>query len=237
MAISFSGFKAGKVHLTPIPAQFFSELLPAIDHLGELKVTLYAIWKLDQMENDLRYLRRDDFAEDERLMAGLASEPALAPACLDEALERAARRGTLLLAEIDAQGGGLPERYYFLNSARGRAALKAVQEGKVRLSPQGVPAPNLGQEALNVFRLYEENIGPLTPMIADLLREAEQAYPAVWIEEAIKIAVQRNARNWRFVETVLRRWKEKGRDEQDRRDTEKDGSWYLEDPYAKYTEH
>ena len=36
----FAGFPSGKMHLTRIPAQFFSELLPQIDHLGELKVTL-----------------------------------------------------------------------------------------------------------------------------------------------------------------------------------------------------
>jgi DNA replication protein len=112
-----------------------------------------------------------------------------------------------------------------------------LQQGSWRPSPEGLPAPLLGEERPNIFRLYEENIGPLTPMVADLLRDAEAVYPADWLEEAVKIAVQRNARNWRFVEAVLRRWKEEGRHEQDRRDAEKDSSWYLEDPYAKYTEH
>ncbi|MBI2976543.1 MAG: primosomal replication protein N, partial [Chloroflexi bacterium] len=37
----FSGFPSSKVRSTPVPNPFFSELLPQIDHLGELKVTLY----------------------------------------------------------------------------------------------------------------------------------------------------------------------------------------------------
>ena len=42
----FAGFPAGKAASTPLPNLFFSDLLPAIDHLGELKVTLYAFWAL-----------------------------------------------------------------------------------------------------------------------------------------------------------------------------------------------
>ena len=84
-------------------------------------------------------------------------------------------------------------------------------------------------EAPNIFRLYEENIGPLTPMIADALREAEQEYPIQWLEDALRIAVENNARNWRYVEAILERWQDKGRDEQkDRRDTEKARRKYAE---------
>ena len=59
---SFAGFPSGKVRLTPIPGPFFSELLPEIDHLGELKVTLYAFWFLDHLEAPVRYLTYADFA-------------------------------------------------------------------------------------------------------------------------------------------------------------------------------
>ena len=232
---SFPGFKEGKARFTPIPAQFFSELLPEIDHLGELKVTLYAIWKLDRMESDVRYLRRQDFGDDDRFMGGLAAHPLQANAVLEDALERAVGRGTLLRLEIgdDAQ----PQAYYFLNSPRGRAAAQAAQQGQWQPSSEGLPSGSLAQERPNIFRLYEENIGPLTPLIADLLRQAETDYPSDWLDDAVRIAVERNARSWRYVEAVLRAWKEKGRDEQDRRDSEKDGRWYLEDDYAKYTEH
>jgi DnaD/phage-associated family protein len=81
----------------------------------------------------------------------------------------------------------------------------------------------------NIFRLYENNIGPLTPMIAEILQDAENTYPPAWIEEAIRIAVENNKRNWRYVEAILRRWQEGGRDErEDRRDTEKSLRRYKE---------
>ncbi len=84
-------------------------------------------------------------------------------------------------------------------------------------------------ESVNIFRLYEENIGPLTPMIADTLRDAEESYPAQWIEEAIRLAVENNARSWRYVDAILSRWQEKGKDErEDRRDTEKARRRYAE---------
>ena len=51
----FAGFPSGKVRTTPIPAPFFTELLPQIDHLGELKVTLYALWFLDRQEGQIRF--------------------------------------------------------------------------------------------------------------------------------------------------------------------------------------
>ena len=59
----------------------------------------------------------------------------------------------------------------------------------------------------NVFKLYEENIGPLTPMIADALKDAETIYSIEWIAEAIELAVKNNKRNWKYSEAILKRWK------------------------------
>ena len=46
----FAGFPDGKLRLTAVPNLFFSDLLPIIDHLAELKVTLSAFWALTQKE-------------------------------------------------------------------------------------------------------------------------------------------------------------------------------------------
>ena len=54
--MAFSGFPDGKVYMTPVPAQFFSELLLEIDHLAEFKLSLYVIWKLDKMKGAMRFL-------------------------------------------------------------------------------------------------------------------------------------------------------------------------------------
>ncbi len=221
---TFQGFSAAKVRLTPVPAPFFSELLPEIDHLGELKITLYVFWRLDQMEGDFRVLKESDFRADALLMRGLAANAREAEARLAEALERAVIRGTLLKATLE---GEAPETLYFLNSPKGRAALEAVQRGKWRPSDDLQTPLELNLDRPNIFRLYEQNIGPLTPILADMLREAEKIYPQEWIEDAVRLAVENNKRSWRYVDAILRRWQEQGRDEKqtrtvNRRDTEKD---------------
>jgi DnaD/phage-associated family protein len=232
----FKGFSSGKVHLTPIPGKFFSELLPTIDHLGELKLTLYFFWRLERMVGDFRYLRRSDFAQDELFMQGLSPEPAEAQAFLDEAMQRAVRRGTLLAAQ--APGEESSENLYFLNSPKGRAAVEAIQQGQWRPTGEEELPAALTPAPPNIFRLYEEHIGPLTPMIAEALGEAEDTYPASWIEEAFRIAVERNARNWRYIEAILKRWQEEGRHAQeDRRDTEKAGRKYIEGEFSDYIKH
>ncbi len=234
--MNFKGFPSKKVHLTPIPGQFFSELLPFIDDLGELKLTIYVFWRLDRMAGDFRYLRRADFAQDELFMQGLASDAAQAETALDGALQRAVQRGVLL--EARARSAGQDERLFFLNSPKGRAAVQAIQKGQWRpLSEEPVPAL-LQPEPRNIFRLYEEHIGPLTPMIAEALGEAEDTYPAGWIEDAFQIAVERNARNWRYIEAILKRWQKEGRnDQEDGRDAEKTRRKYIEGEYSDYIKH
>ena len=119
-------------------------------------------------------------------------------------LEKAVERGTLLRAEHEA------DVFYFLNSPRGRLAAEAFAKGDWRESAKIMSAP---VRKSNIFKLYEENIGALTPLLSDMLREAEKNYPAVWFEEAFEIAVSSNIRNWKYVEAILARWKEKGKDE------------------------
>jgi DnaD/phage-associated family protein len=65
----------------------------------------------------------------------------------------------------------------------------------------------------DLFSVYENNIGPITTMTADNLVDAEKTYPVQWIVEAIKLAVENNKRNWRYCETILRRWQTDGKDE------------------------
>jgi DnaD/phage-associated family protein len=230
---SFSGFPSGKVRFTSIPAQFFSELLPQIDHLGEMKVTLYAFWRLDRMEGSFRYLQDSDFISDKTFLDGLGNDGEKA---LQDGLNRCAARGTLLETEVDLEDG--IGRFYFLNTARGQAAIKAIQDGDWKPSGDPQYPIELSGERPNIFRLYEENIGALTPMIADTLREAEDIYPAQWIEEAVGIAVENNVRKWRYIEAILNSWKEEGRDERTHQgDSEKDRRKYVEGEFSEFIEH
>jgi DNA replication protein len=237
----FKGFPEGKPQLVFIPEQFFEELLPQIDDLNELYLTLYVFWRIEKVEGAFRFLRRTDFLQDSRLMDGLAKDAAQAQADLDDALQRAVERGTLLQAELALRSG--LERYYFVNSPRGRAALRAIQSGQWH--PGSEPSAGQiasAQELPNIFKLYEENIGPLTPLMADALKEAEQTYPADWIVDAMCIAVEKNKRVWRYVTAILERWNREGRDAQktkpqDRRDSDEARRRYVEGEFSDFVEH
>lgn len=63
----------------------------------------------------------------------------------------------------------------------------------------------------DVFKIYESEIGALTPIIADAIKDACDVYPVDWIPEAITIAVQKNVRNWSYVEGILRKCKTAGK--------------------------
>jgi DNA replication protein len=217
--------------MTPVPAALFTELLPAIDHLGELKVTLYALWVLARQSGEHRFFERHHLAEDERLMASLAQPGMSAVEALDDALERAVTRGTLLRA---AGSDGVD--ILMLNTPRGRAAMQALEQGE--WAPEHKTRGTLEADRPTIFSLYEQNIGPLTPMIAEALKEAEATYPMAWIEDAIRLAVENNARKWRYVEAILEEWNTRGRDERkDRGDSQEARRRYVEGEFADFIEH
>jgi DNA replication protein len=233
--MTFNGFPPGKISTTRIPSVFFRELLPQIDDLNELKVTLYALWQIANKEGEIRYLREGDFTSDALFMEGLGATPAAQAVAVRSGLERAVNRGTLLQAAVP-EGEG-QEVIYFINSPRGKAAVQSVADGSWRPSDGDLPSPTLDLEQPNIFRIYEENIGPLTPLIADTLRDAEKTYPESWIRQAMEIAVQNNVRKWNYIEAILRSWQDGGRDErQDRGSTKKDRRSYLEDEFAEFIE-
>jgi DNA replication protein len=215
----FKGFSDSEA-FSRLPEAFFHQLLNEIDDLAELKVTLYALWRIEHMEGSFHALCQTDF-EPESL--GLTAEQVTA------GLEKAVQRGGLLEAQHAA------DMFYFLNSPRGRAAAEAFRKGDWRAAGRSSSAP---LERPNIFKLYEENIGPLTPLMADALRDAEESYSPEWIDEAVGIAVKNNKRNWRYVEAILKRWKEEGHAQrQDRRDAEEDRRKYIEGEFADYIEH
>lgn len=230
----FSGFPSGKTPLTPLPAAFFRELLPQIDNLAELKIILYAFWFLNQQQGNTRYITLQDFLQDQRLLQGLTDDPAAAQAILETTLDRAVERGVFLKAQLSDQKN--ETRIYFFNTALGRAALKALEAGRWSPDHNLHIIPALDLERPTIYRLYEENIGPLTPMIAEALRDAEQTYPTEWIQDALQIAVESNVRRWRYIAAILQSWQENGRHGTDRQNLEKNRDYYLKGDSADFIE-
>ena len=231
----FNGFPSGRVHLTKVPETFFDELLPQIDNLPEMKVTLYVLWFLERQEGSIRYIRARDFLRDQHFMYGLAPAFDQAQLVLSAALEAALLRGSLLVAHLE--GDPLENTLYFLNSPRGRAAVKALQAGEWSPGEPASVEARLTLERPTIFQLYEQNIGPLTPMLAETLQEAEQEYPPDWIEDAMREAVTRNKRSWRYVQAILRAWKERGRHGTDQQTSEENRRRYSQGEYADFIEH
>ena len=238
MTQKFDGFPKHNGKSTPLPGAFFSDLLPLVDDLAELKVTLFCFWALYQKEGRFRYLRYRDFSGDDTLKRGLlACAPGVEPEItLEAALVKACERGTILHAEIETERG--QDRLYFVNTALGRTAIEQLEAGEWKPGDSLNPVEILPVRP-NIFTLYEENIGPLTPMIADALKDAERDYPHHWIEEAMRLSVEGNVRNWRYVATILERWKSEGKSREviQRSLQQTDGKSYITGPYADFIEH
>jgi DnaD/phage-associated family protein len=238
---TFDGFQDGPANITVLPAAFFSELLPLVDDLLELKVILIAYWALQQKESALSYVLESEFQQHITHVTVGEQESQPAAQQTHAALERAVKRGALLRTQVETAG----EIYslYFANTPRGRVARDQVESGawkadEIRHRIEILP------ERPNIYRLYEQNIGPLTPMIAESLKEAAREYPAQWIVEAIGIAVEANKRSWRYIEKILDRWQHEGKQdiqgekpgEAPQSIFEEDGRRYIPDEYADFFE-
>jgi DNA replication protein len=228
--MSFTGFPEDTSGQIAIPEQFFHQVLFTIDNLDELKMTLYIFWQLQRREGPLRYLSMKDLSKDKTLLDSFGKDTKAARKTLSETMQSAAQRGTLLLVESPFKGKR--DQLIFLNSPRGRAAVEAIHRGEWSMLSSPHAQGDAYTERPNIYQLYEANIGPLTPMIADALRDAEKGYQAKWIEDAFQIAIKRNKRSWHYIEAILRHWQEGGRDDRKdqkaRRDTEEARRRYAE---------
>lgn len=225
----FSGFPAGRLQVTPLPNLFFSELLPSIDDLAELKVTLHLFWLLANRKLRVLHVRASELAADRTLMQSLAVVDAQPGETLKRALALAVERGTLLHLSAHFGEENATEDFYFMNSEGGRRAFEEME----RTTPPGetMPSsdPTIRVDRPNIFTLYEQNIGLLTPLLAEDLKEAEREYPADWIEDAFRIALKRNVRRWDYISAILKRWKTEGRVTE----SKKSKHWW-DDEYDKF---
>ena len=206
----FDGFPV-RMQFTPLPNLLFSSLLPQIDDMTELKTTLHIFEILYRKKGYPRFVTYRELLNSASLMNSLKKAEKPLPEALRGALEMATRRGTVLHLALDRNGQ--PEDIYFLNTEANRQTMAKIQNGELELKglkPAG-PIYVETEEPSDIFTLYEQNIGMLTPMIAEELREAEKLYPETWIEDAIKEAVSLNKRNWRYISRILENWSSEGR--------------------------
>jgi len=226
----FAGYPTG-AHRTSIPNVFFSELLAQIEDEAELRVTLYVFYALGRRKGYPRFVTLNELRAEAPLLASLGDGDNIdATTKLERGLDAAIERGTLLSLDMETPGTPSPQalrrepaegrrrqgegsdRLILTNTASDRRALEQIQDGRIDLGRALPPARTAAASAKgNVFQLYEENIGPLTPIVAEELRDAEALYPVEWIEEAFRESALQNKRSWRYAEAILKRWATEGR--------------------------
>ena len=207
--MKFTGFSRATLY-TPVPEPVLGSLLEEIESLTELKCTLRALWLLHRKKEPPRCISMSELSSDRVLIVGL-KEPGLSrQETLRRAMEQAAERGTFI--RLVAEKDGNAQELYFLNDEAGRRAVSNM-DSSVAVIPDAMSGPSdvEPEPRPNIFGLYEENIGMLTPLLADQMKEAERVYPWPWIEETFRLAVSSNKRSWRFIESTLKRWEMKGK--------------------------
>jgi DnaD/phage-associated family protein len=205
----FSGFPAlGRA--TAISHLFFTSVLPRLSEPGAALAFLYAAKLIQERRAEAPcttaaevWASEGAAAAFERVGGGQAG--------LERGLSGCVAAGALLA--LDLVGAGYEERVYFLNEPRARRAVARARAGELTVRAGAAVQAVEVEERPGVFRLYEENIGTITPLIGERLVAASEEYPAEWIRDAVREAAELNRRSWRYVERVLERWALEGRDE------------------------
>ena len=231
----FAGFPS-RMQFTAVPNFFFSTVLPQISDIAELKTTLHIFEALHRKQGYPRFTTYRELLSNKSLVSSLRETAKSPDEALRNALETATKRGTFLHLVLDRDG--VSENVYLLNTERDRQIVAKIQNGELSLS--GLKAKGQTytevetEEQPDIFTLYEQNIGMLTPMIAEELREAEKLYPKAWIRDAIREAVNQNIRKKSYILAILERWSAEGRtDGTHKRDSKKtDPDKYIKGKYG-----
>lgn len=214
----FGGFLIGGGPPVSIPAAFFSDVLPRISLIDELQVTLTLFRLVGETGGLETPIAEATLVQDSSLRQAMRVEgsPREPDRRIALGLDLAVARGTVL--RFSATAERKEATWYYVNTNVNRATLSAMARGAIS-APEIVwinaKQPEITLELPNAFRLYEQNIGPLTPLLADQIGRAMEEYPADWLEEAIGEAVAYNRRSWRYISRILENWATQGKNDSD----------------------
>ena len=72
------------------------------------------------------------------------------------------------------------------------------------------PKPEMSPELAAIAKTYENEIGPISGIIAEELKEIASRDPPEWFEAAVKEAVRANVRKLSYIKSILERWRKEG---------------------------
>lgn len=209
---SFAGFPS-KGEGLPVPASLFTDLLPVVDDINELKLILYLMWLIKHKRGLMRWVMLEELQNTELLVDSMVDRDSQRTKkdILAQALQMAVKRGVML--QTDIKVNGKEQTVFLLNTENERKFLNDLNSG--HFAGAGMEAVNPEPVQLpahkDIYSLYEQNIGLITPIIADELRKAEDLYPREWLAQAFREAAELNKRNWRYIVRILERWAIEGK--------------------------
>lgn len=205
--VPFPGFP-GIAQATAIPNVFFAAVLPRFRDPGELLAFLWVSRLAQAQRGEVRFANADQVWSTEGARASFEQLAGGRPG-LERGLRDCARIGALLSLRLTGPAG--EETVYFINNPASRRAVGRARAGELRLKPETIAVAPPPENRPGIFRLYEENVGTITPLVGERLLEAVELYPQEWIEDAFRTAAEMNVRNWKYIERILRNWSEEGR--------------------------
>jgi DNA replication protein len=230
----FKGFPA-RSEVTPLPNIFYTEVLPHIENLAEVKAVLQVFFLLSRRKGYPRFVSFSELNNDPVIIKGLRNLAPVTDDLLKRALELAVHNGILLYIPVDMDGRS--EDLYFINNQAEKDTIAKIVQGTLKIPNVSIrqeEKPEVEQPS-DIGSLYEQNIGMLTPIIVEELQEAEHRYPAEWIQEAFREALTANVRNWKYIHSILKRWEREGKkDGKSVRDSrkERDPDKYIRGKYG-----
>ncbi len=196
--------------LVSLPESFFTQVMPKIQDLAELKVVSYVAYLILRKQDPSSRKPESSVTYRQLKTEACRLSPELDEGTLRRALDSAVKHGTL--SHSTSNTNEVLEDVYSLTVESRQSA------------------------TVNIFTLYEQNIGIITHMMAENLKDAEKLYPPRWIEEAFEIAVKLNKRNWGYIARILERWASEGKDsgEYKRNIKKDDPDKYIKGKYGRF---
>jgi len=188
------------IHLAEV---LFRKIIDQTKDISQLKMVLYVFYSLAQQTTIPAFVTHRELLSSGPALLSLSNEEFL------KILQSLVKNGTLLFfKQIDNH-----HDIYLADTRSNRGLIEQIERGKFRFKEDSNVSTKKQnpQKSPNIFVLYEQNIGMITPMLSEELKAAAELYPSKWIEDAFKEAVLQNKRSWRYIARILERWTSEGK--------------------------